>query len=140
MAQKKSKTKTKKAKTITKAEINTTKAKKTLVEEVIKKEPEIMGYRTLILFKREPKDTNITAAAVSYNENSESITLEYYVDYYAHAIKMLIDGDISVETAGNRKCISKTGTPELWILNLHKAQQFSGNPFIAGEAQPTYEA
>ena len=134
MAQKKSKTKTKKVK------ITTTKAKKVLVEQVIEKEPEIMGYRTLILFKREPKDTNITAAAVSYNENSESITLEYYVAGYAHDIKMAVAGDIVVETAGNIKCFSKADTPELWILNLHKSQQFSGNPFIAEEAQATYEA
>ena len=133
MARKKSNLKTK----TTKKAVKKTQPK--VVEEK-QPEPEIMGYRTIILFQREPRETNIPAAAISYNKNSGSITLECYVAGYAHGIKLAVAGDISVETAGNIKCISKAVTPESWITNLCKSREFSGNPFIAEEAQPTYEA
>jgi len=51
-----------------------------------------------------------------------------------------LPNDISIETAGNIKMISKSESPESWITNLYKSREFSGNPFIAEEAQPTYEA
>ena len=140
MAQKRNKTKTNKVKPTTKAEITTTKAKKVLVEEVIEKEPEITGYLTPISLQREPMEKNIPVAAIFHNKNAGSITLECYVPSHEANIEMIIGGDISVETAGNIKMVSKSESPESWILNLHKSREFSGNPFIAGEAQPTYEA
>ena len=133
MARKKSNVKAKTTKKV---------AKKTQPKVVEEKqpEPEITGYTTFIFFQREPKDTNITAAAVFYNKNSGFITLDYYVAAYEHAIEMLVAGDVTIETAGNIKCISKADTPEEWIKNLVNSRDFSGNPFIAGEAEPTYEA
>ena len=134
MAQKKSKTKTKKAK------ITTTKAKKKVVEEVIEDKSEITGYLTPILLQREPIEKNIPVAAIFHNKNSGSITLECYVPSHESNIEMSIGGDISVETAGNIKMISKSESPESWITNLCKSREFSGNPFIAEQAQPIYEA
>ena len=134
MAQKKSKTKTKKVK------ITTTKAKKKVVEEVIEDKAEITGYLTPILLQREPIEKNIPVAAIFHNKNAGSITLECYVPSYEANIEMIIGGDISIETAGNIKMISKSESPESWITNLYKSREFSGNPFIAEEAQPTYEA
>lgn len=134
MAQKKSKTKTKKVK------ITTTKAKKKVVEEVIEDKSEITGYLTPILLQREPIEKNIPVAAIFHNKNAGSIRLECYVPSHEAHLEMIIGGDISVETAGNIKCISKAESPESWITNLYKSREFSGNPFIAEEAQPTYEA
>ena len=134
MAQKKSKTKTKKVK------ITTTKAKKKVVEEVIEDKSEITGYLTPILLQREPIEKNIPVAAIFHNKNAGSITLECYVPSHEANIEMIIRGDISIETAGNIKMISKSESPESWITNLYKSREFSGNPFIAEEAQPTYEA
>jgi len=134
MAQKKSKTKTKKVK------ITTTKAKKKVVEEVIEDKSEITGYLTPILLQREPIEKNIPVAAILHNKNAGSITLECYVPSHEANIEMIIGGDISIETAGNIKMISKSESPESWITNLYKSREFSGNPFIAEEAQPTYEA
>jgi len=134
MAQKKSKTKTKKVK------ITTTKAKKKVVEEVIEDKSEITGYLTPILLQREPIEKNIPVAAIFHNKNAGSITLECYVPSHEANIEMIIGGDISIETAGNIKMISKSESPESWITNLYKSREFSGNPFIAEEAQPTYEA
>ena len=134
MAQKKSKTKTKKVK------ITITKAKKKVVEEVIEDKSEITGYLTPILLQREPIEKNIPVAAIFHNKNAGSITLECYVPSHEANIEMIIGGDISIETAGNIKMISKSESPESWITNLYKSREFSGNPFIAEEAQPTYEA
>ena len=134
MAQKKSKTKTKKVK------ITTTKAKKKVVEEVIEDKSEITGYLTPILLQREPIEKNIPVAAILHNKNAGSITLECYVPSHEANIEMIIGGDISIETAGNIKMISKSESPESWITNLYKSREFSGNPFIAEEAQPIYEA
>ena len=36
--------------------------------------------------------------------------------------------------------ISRTEAPIAWITNLINSREFSGNPFIAGEAQEIYEA
>lgn len=134
MAQKKSSKKTKKAKTAT------TKVQKKVVEEVVEDTPEITGYLTSILLQREPMDKNIPVAAIFHNKNAGSITLECYVPSHEANIEMIIGGDISVETSGNVKMISKSESPEAWITNLYKSREFSGNPFIAEEAQPIYEA
>ena len=85
-------------------------------------------------------EKDIPVAAMFYSRNSGSINLECYVPSHEAHIEMIIGGDISVETAGNIKCISKAESPESWITNLCKSREFSGNPFIAEEAQPTYEA
>ena len=53
---------------------------------------------------------------------------------------MIVEGDISIEESGNIKMVSKTESPVSWIINLNKSREFSGNPFIAGEAQEIYEA
>ena len=53
---------------------------------------------------------------------------------------MIIEGDISIETKGNVRMVSKSDDPEEWIKNLVNSREFSGNPFIASEAQPQYEA
>ena len=134
MVQKKSTKKIKKVKT------TTAKVEKKVVEEIIEKQPEITGYLTPISLQREPVEKNIPVAAIFHNKNAGSITLECYVPSHESNIEMIIGGDISVETAGNIKMVSKSESPESWILNLHKSREFSGNPFIAGEAQPTYEA
>ena len=117
-------------------------AKKTQPKVVEEKqpEPEITGYLTPILLQREPVEKDIPVAAMFYSRNSGSINLECYVPSHEAHIEMIIGGDISVETAGNIKCISKAESPESWITNLCKSREFSGNPFIAEEAQPTYEA
>ena len=54
---------------------------------------------------------------------------------------MIIEGDIGIEEkSGGIKMVSKSETPQSWIIGLHKSREFSGNPFIAGEAQEVYEA
>ena len=53
---------------------------------------------------------------------------------------MIVEGDISIEESGNIKMVSKAESPVTWIINLNNSREFSGNPFIAGEAQEIYEA
>ena len=118
----------------------TTKKTQPKVVEEKQPEPEITGYLTPILLQREPIEKNIPVAAIFHNKNAGSITLECYVPSHEANIEMIIGGDISIETAGNIKMISKSESPESWITNLYKSREFSGNPFIAEEAQPTYEA
>ena len=93
-----------------------------------------------VLFEREPIEKDIPVADIFYRRNANLIELQCHAPNYEAEIEQIIAGDISIETTGNMKLISKAESPESWVLNLYKSREFSGNPFIAKEAQELYEA
>tara|TARA_R110002020_G_scaffold406719_1_gene616870 strand:+ start:230 stop:631 length:402 start_codon:yes stop_codon:yes gene_type:complete len=133
MARKKSNLKTK----TTKKAVKKTQPK--VVEEK-QPEPEITGYIVSVSFKREPVNKDIVVADLFYTKSTKAITLQCHAPQHEAHIEMIIEGDISVETAGSVTMVSKSESPEAWITSLYNSKEFSGNPFIAQEAQPIYEA
>ena len=122
---------------------NKTSSGKTKKEKVTKPEEpkiEVQSYIVPIFFKREPVDKDIPVADIFYHKASNKITLACYAPNHEAHIEMLIAGDISITTTGNTEGISKAESPIKWITNLTKSNEFSGNPFLAGEAQEVYEA
>jgi len=111
---------------------------KVVVEETPKKEAQ--SYLVPIAFKREPVEKNIPVADIFYHKVSNSFELQCSAPQHEAHVEMIVEGDISIEESGNVKMISKTESPVSWIINLNKSREFSGNPFIAGEAQEIYEA
>ena len=83
---------------------------------------------------------NIPVADVFYRKNSDTITMQCHAPNQQASLEQIIVGDISLSSGGNTSMISNSESPEAWIKNLAKSREFSGNPFIAGEAQPLYEA
>tara|TARA_R110000765_G_scaffold71140_1_gene138025 strand:- start:618 stop:995 length:378 start_codon:yes stop_codon:yes gene_type:complete len=122
------------------------KAKKALVkqteeilEEVVENK-EITGYLVPILFKREPIDKDIHVADLIYNRWSNSMKLQCFRPNYEADLDTIVAGDISMFTpAGEMTIVSKSEAPVSWVQNLTNSREFSGNPFIAFEAQALYE-
>tara|TARA_R110002051_G_scaffold259366_1_gene318721 strand:- start:418 stop:825 length:408 start_codon:yes stop_codon:yes gene_type:complete len=133
MISKKAKTTKKKAATKTTPKVEATK------EEVVEKQSSITGYVVPLFLLREPMNKNIPVADVFYKKNSDAITLQCHAPNQEAAIEQVIQGDISIQTGGNISMVSNSEAPEAWIKNLHKSREFSGSPFIAGEAQALYE-
>ena len=114
---------------------------KAVKQKVVEQEPvvDIKGYLVPVFFKREPIEKDIPVADIFYRKYANLIELQCYAPNYESEIEMIIAGDISVESVGNIKMISKSESPESWIINLYNSREFSGNPFIAKEAQELYE-
>ena len=118
--------------------INAKKKFEAPVQEAPKKE--VQSYLVPIAFQREPIDKNIPVADIFYHKSSNSFDLQCHAPQHEAHIEMIVEGDISIEESGNIKMVSKAESPVSWIINLNKSREFSGNPFIAGEAQEIYEA
>ena len=114
------------------------------VEEIKKEEapkPPIQSYLVPILVLREPMEKNIPIADIFYHKFSNTFSLQCSAPQYEAEVEMVIEGDISIqEASGSTKMVSKSENPVSWIINLKNSKEFSGNPFIAGEAQEIYEA
>ena len=132
-----------------KAKSNKSKAS-TIKQDVPKKEVEVkvekapkkeaQSYLVPLAFKREPIEKDIPVADIFYHKFSNSFELQCHAPQHEAHVEMIVEGDISIEESGNIKMVSKTESPVSWIINLNKSREFSGNPFIAGEAQEIYEA
>ena len=107
--------------------------------EAVEKEPNTTGYVVPLFLLREPMNKNLPVADVFYKKNSDAITLQCHAPNYEASLEQIIVGDISVPSGGNISMISNSESPEEWVKNLHKSREFSGSPFIAGEAQALYE-
>ena len=113
------------------------------VEEIVVEETPtqtVQSYVVPIFALREPMEKNIPVADLFYHKYSNSFSLQCSAPQYEAEIEMNIEGDISIEESGGIKMISKAESPVSWITSLIKSREFSGNPFIAGEAQEIYEA
>ena len=118
--------------------------KKTTTKETPKvvetPKPEAQSYLVPIAFQREPIDKDIPVADMFYHKASNSFDLQCHAPQHEAHIEMIVEGDISIEESGNIRMVSRAESPVSWIINLNKSREFSGNPFIAGEAQEIYEA
>ena len=109
------------------------------VEEVVE-EKEITGYIVPILFKREPIEKDIPVADLIYDRWSNTMKLQCYAPNKEAELEMIVAGDISLFTpTGEMTIVSKSESPVSWMKNLTNSREFSGNPFIAFEAQALYE-
>tara|TARA_R110002110_G_scaffold207805_2_gene419957 strand:+ start:527 stop:940 length:414 start_codon:yes stop_codon:yes gene_type:complete len=111
--------------------------------EEIKEEPkkEAQSYLVPIAFLREPIDKDIPVADLFYHKYSNSFSLQVSAPQHMAAVEDIVEGDISIEEdSGSIKMVSKSENPVSWIINLKNSKEFSGHPFIAGEAQEIYEA
>ena len=118
--------------------VETKKVEEVIVEETPAKA--VQSYVVPIFALREPMEKNIPVADLFYHKFSNSFALQCSAPQYEAEIEMNIEGDISIEESGGIKMISKAESPVSWITSLIKSREFSGNPFIAGEAQEIYEA
>ena len=107
-------------------------------QEATKKE--VQSYLVPLAFQREPIDKDIPVADMFYHKASNSFDLQCHAPQHEAHIEMIVEGDISIEESGNIRMVSRAESPVSWIINLNKSREFSGNPFIAGEAQEIYEA
>ena len=126
------KKKTKKSKVASKKKVEAP------VQEAPKKE--VQSYLVPLAFQREPIDKDIPVADMFYHKASNSFDLQCHAPQHEAHIEMIVEGDISIEESGNVSMVSKAESPVTWIINLNNSREFSGNPFIAGEAQEIYEA
>ena len=126
------KKKTKKSKVASKKKVEAP------VQEAPKKE--VQSYLVPLAFQREPIDKDIPVADMFYHKASNSFDLQCHAPQHEAHIEMIVEGDISIEESGNIRMVSRAERPVSWIINLNKSREFSGNPFIAGEAQEIYEA
>jgi hypothetical protein len=111
------------------------------MEEIIEPPMEVRSYLVPILFKREPVDKNVPIADIFYRKEANLIELQCHRPNYHSELEMIIAGDISIATdTGATRVISKSEAPISWITKLYQSKEFSGHPFIAGEAQEIYEA
>ena len=108
--------------------------------EVKKEEPKPNGYLVPVYYKNQPLAQDDLIADIWYKFLDNSITPQFHAPQHEAHLEMIIEGDISIETKGNVRMVSKSDDPEEWIKNLVNSREFSGNPFIASEAQPQYEA
>ena len=129
-----------------KAKANSKKVEE-VVEEVIEapqvvEEPtaEVSGYVVPILFQREPIEKDIPVADMFYHKSSNSFSLQCHRPNMEAQVEQIVEGDIGISDGGNTVMVSKAESPITWITSLHKSNEFSGNPFIAHEAQELYEA
>tara|TARA_R110002020_G_scaffold114936_1_gene264331 strand:- start:898 stop:1293 length:396 start_codon:yes stop_codon:yes gene_type:complete len=129
-----------------KAKLNKKESTKIKAKDVPEKEVEVapkkeaQSYLVPLAFQREPVDKNIPVADIFYHKFSNSFELQCSAPQHEAHVEMIVEGDISIEESGNIRMVSKTESPVSWIINLNKSREFSGNPFIAGEAQEIYEA
>ena len=126
------KKKTKKSKVASKKKVEAP------VQEAPKKE--VQSYLVPLAFQREPIDKDIPVADMFYHKASNSFDLQCHAPQHEAHIEMIVEGDISIEESGNIRMVSRAESPVSRIINLNKSREFSGNPFIAGEAQEIYEA
>jgi len=128
------------AKKINKDE-GTPKIEEQVIQEKLVEPPvEIHSYLVPILFKREPTDKDIPVADIFYRKEANLIELQCHKPNYHTDLELIIAGDISIPTdTGATKVISKSEAPISWITKLSESNEFSGHPFIAGEAQVIYE-
>jgi len=114
---------------------------KPIIEKVVEqKKPDPTGYVVPVSFKREPVNKNEPVADIFWNRSTNLITLQCHAPQHEAHIEMIVEGDISIETNGNISMVSQADNPEEWVKNLVNSREFSGNPFIAFEAQGIYEA
>ena len=118
--------------------VETKKVEEVIVEETPAKA--VQSYVVPIFALREPMEKNIPVADLFYHKFSNSFALQCSAPQYEAEIEMNIEGDISIEETGSIKMISKAESPVSWITGLVNSREFSGHPFIAGEAQEIYEA
>ena len=110
-------------------------------EPVVEKKAEVRSYLVPILFQREPVNKDIPVADLFYRKDANLIELQCHAPNHEASLEMIVQGDISVETStGAVTMVSKSESPIAWITSLHKSKEFSGNPFIAKEAQELNEA
>ena len=115
------------------------------VAEVVEETPvveqkEISGYVVPILFKREPIEKDLPVADLVYDRWSNSMKLQCYAPNKEAELEMIVAGDISMFTpTGELTIVSKSENPVSWVQNLVNSREFSGNPFIANEAQALYD-
>ena len=119
--------------------------KRTISKPIIKKaveekKPEPTGYVVPVFFKREPTNKNQPVADIFWTKSTNAITLQCHAPQHEAHIEMIVEGDISIQTNGNISMVSQADNPEGWVKNLVNSREFSGNPFIASEAQGIYEA
>jgi len=121
----------------------TPKASAKKVEKVVEEAPkkEVQSYLVPIFFEREPIEKNIPVADLFYHKYSNSFSLQCHAPQYEADIEMIVEGDISIETSsGAIDMVSRAESPVSWITKLINSREFSGNPYITGEAQEIYEA
>ena len=115
-------------------------------EQVVQEEPvevsrEVQSYLVQVLFKREPVEKDVPVADIFYRKDANLIELQCHKPNHEASLEMIIAGDISIPTnTGATKMVSKSAAPISWITNLYQSNEFSGHPFIAGEAEVIYEA
>ena len=102
--------------------------------------PEVQSYVGPISFSRAPVDKDIPVADLFYHTAANSFSLQCYAPQHEAAVEDIVAGDISMEDSGNIKMVSKVENPISWVINLKNSKEFSGKPFLAGEAQEIYEA
>ena len=111
-----------------------------VIQEVETPVVETYGYVVPIFFEREPVEKNIPVGDLFYHKVSNSFSLQCHRPNVEAQLEMVVEGDIGITEGGNTIMISKSESPVKWITSLHKSNEFSGNPFIAYEAQELYEA
>ena len=116
----------------------TKKVEPKIVKEEPKKEPN--SYLVPISISREPIEKDIPVADLYYRVTSNTFDLHVSLPSSEAEVEMNIEGDISIDSNGSISMISKAESPIKWIQNLVNSREFSGKPFIAGEAQEIYEA
>lgn len=108
---------------------------------VVEVKKEVRSYLTPVLFQREPVEKDLPVADIFYRVTGNLIEMQCHRPNFESDLDMIIAGDISLTNkAGSTVIISKSNSPEDWIKNLHKSNEFSGNPFIAKEVIEIYEA
>jgi len=118
-----------------------TATKKTTTPKVEEPKKVPVSYVVPIHFQREPVEKDIHVADLFYHVTSNTFEFHPHAPQHGAHVEMIIEGDIGIEEkSGGIKMVSKSETPQSWIIGLHKSREFSGNPFIAGEAQEVYEA
>ena len=117
-----------------------TATKKTTTPKVEEPKKVVISYVVPIHFQREPIEKDIHVADLYYHVTSNTFEFHSHAPQHEAHVEMIIEGDIGIEEkSGAIKMISKSETPQSWIISLTKSREFSGNPFIAGEAQEIYE-
>ena len=108
---------------------------------VVEVKKEVRSYLTPVLFQREPVEKDLPVADIFYRVTGNLIEMQCHRPNFESDLDMIIAGDISITTkAGSTTVISKSNSPVDWIKNLHKSNEFAGNPFIAKEVLEIYEA
>ena len=121
--------------------VSKAKSTKQKKEEVIEEKRQVRSYLTPVLFQREPVEKDIPIAVIFYRVSGNLIELQCHKPNFEAELEMIIAGDISITNkTGSTVMISKSNSPVDWICNLHKSNEFSGNPFIAKEVIEIYEA